>query len=114
MTEGRLLELINDPERIGSKRSALKNDPEFAELFKKATPEELNQGKLIGKLLEKGFGIAQINDVFSWWELEFNKGEKLTNLQQALSLFQALMHCDISDNGLRTLKKMFAQVNQKD
>jgi hypothetical protein len=105
-------EIISDDERVLSPRKAVAQDERFAELLEKATPEERAAGRLIGRLMANGSSIKKIDESFAWWEKEFNNGKGLRNIEKALALYQALMHSDISDAGVKILKKFYASVNQ--
>lgn len=107
-------------DRFGTARQALEehlneNHKNLAPIFSEMTPEEKKAGKLVGKLLEKGFGNAQIDDAFTWWEQEHNGGEVLPWVRKNIALIEAInFHAQISgETGYRTLRKVLIAMNQK-
>ena len=111
--------LPSKDERIGSGRQALRElldakDPELAKAFNNLDKEQLAIGKLFGKLLSTGFGNAQVDAAFNWWELEHNNGEVLNYARKNTLLVQAIAHLVqmTGEDGYRTLRKVFVTLNQ--
>jgi hypothetical protein len=110
----------NFSEGIGTKRQQLKehldsNHKDVATLYHEMTPEEKAVGKLIGKLLGTGFGFQQVDDAFSWWEIEHNKGEKLHWDRKNIALMETIgtLTSIATEEGYRVLRKILVTLNQK-
>ena len=106
-------------ERIGSARSAVmeqvKYDPNLSKAFKELTPAQKAGGRLIGKLLETGFGNAAVDAAFSWWEIEHNGGVALDLVKKNIALVEAIAATTMGggDENYRNLRKVFVALNQR-
>ena len=124
MDEGKEDDVKVDPEFEGlvdkatSKRGRLrrelfKKDPELAKSFMEQSPEQVAWGQLVGKLTDADSN-AKVEDAFTWFSNEHNKGIALRNPERIMAFFHALASSGCDDAKYRVIRQMYVKANVAD
>ena len=88
-------------------------DQQTAKVLEKQSPATIAWGKLVGALVEKGFGKAQVEDIFTSWENEYGEGRPLDNREKMTAFMHAIGVLGCTDAQYRDIRQIFITANQK-
>ncbi len=102
-------------DKVGSARGRLRRkleggNPEFAKAMEEQTPAQKAWGHLLGKLMVSRSN-EQVEDSFTWFEVEHLVGKKLPNLDRIVALFHAVGSLGCDDAHYRILRRMYIRAN---
>lgn len=111
-------EILESGSKFGGKaRKALmakleESGSDLGKAFEELDPAAKLWGRLVGRLSAYGAGNQQIEDAFSWYEVEANDGEKLDWRMRMMALFQAAELVDVDEDTYRACRKILVTLVQ--
>jgi hypothetical protein len=95
----------------GTRRDHMIEEQGMGEMFKELTPMQKAIGKLIGKILNKDTrSYEQIEEAFTWFEVEHNEGKQLGYPEKIMVIMQAAGTLGGDQRIYNLIRKMYLTV----
>jgi hypothetical protein len=95
----------------GTRRHHAIEEQGMGDMFKDMTPREKGIGHLLGKLIDQNCRtFNQIEEAFTWFEVEHNKGVQLNWTEKKMIIIQAAATLDCDQANYNLIRKMYLTV----